>query len=496
MTCPDDATAANYVQGRLDAAEREHFAAHVDGCPRCYATLTELARVFGDSLAPSRTRLSATTDVQVSGFESTAALTPAERSDPNALARPRAPDQSLVLAGERISKYIVESPLGSGGMGRVYVAHDPVLDRRVALKVLKRRVESSSAEAALLTEARAVAALHHPNIVSIFDAGVDGDRLFLAMELVNGPSFTEWVRTHRSSEEIVELVAQVGEGLRAMHEAGLVHRDVKPENILVGNDGRARIGDFGLAARLEAEPGKGAIAGTPAYMSPEQVHARAVDARSDQFSLSVVLFEALVGRRPYVGRSLDDLAWSMTSGKYEDPTEIHAELALTLRRALSTDPDKRFASMRDYLGALRGTASPNDFDPPHVRLNMVFMGLLALAQAVATVPAWTTVVEALTQPDGDTVDPGGETVWWGLGILILLTFTWLPIGALWGSLNAWGLFKRRPWSRKSSLVYAAILLGGCVTTPYALYALYSLTRPSVKRALAPSVKRALARSAA
>ncbi|MGH2898506.1 MAG: serine/threonine-protein kinase, partial [Solirubrobacteraceae bacterium] len=201
--------------------------------------------------------------------------------------------------------------LGSGGMGVVYVAHDPELNRKVALKVL--RADGSEAmerfHDLLLREGQAMAQLAHPNVVTVFDVGGVDQRVFIAMELVEGLTLSRWLAAERRApSEIVATFVAAGHGLAAAHAAGLIHRDFKPDNVLIGNDGRVRVTDFGLARQAhgveagtahdaaEARPGTGAphtgLAGTPAYMAPEQFHGRAADARADQFSFAVALYEA------------------------------------------------------------------------------------------------------------------------------------------------------------------------------------------------------------
>ena len=232
-------------------------------------------------------------------------------------------------------------------MGIVYAAYDPELDRRVALKVLagdssdpgdfQRRVR-------LQREAQALAKISHPNVITVHDVGRLDEQLFIAMELVEGGDLRQWLAAEtRSWQQILEVMVQAGRGLAAAHELGLLHRDFKPGNMLIGHDGLVRVVDFGLARRFGASGGDarptdeleqisgsavsidepltmtGALAGTPAYMSPEQ-HARGdLDALSDQFSFCITAYEALYGRRPYDADSRAGLMYAVTSGEIVPP---------------------------------------------------------------------------------------------------------------------------------------------------------------------------------
>ncbi|HEY6039446.1 MAG TPA: serine/threonine-protein kinase, partial [Kofleriaceae bacterium] len=192
--------------------------------------------------------------------------------------------------------------LGSGGMGVVLSAYDPVLDRRVALKLVRpsARSATTSARALLRREAQAMARLSHPNVVAVHDVGEVGGQQFIAMEFVDGQTLRDWLRERHDWREVVRMFRAVGAGLAAAHAAGLVHRDFKPENVLIGRDGRPRVVDFGLVVET-GEPG-GAGAGTPGYMSPEQLVGDPNDARGDQFSFCVALYEALDGEPPFAKR--------------------------------------------------------------------------------------------------------------------------------------------------------------------------------------------------
>ncbi len=223
----------------------------------------------------------------------------------------------------QIGRFTVLGMLGRGGMGVVYACYDDLLARKVAVKVIDSDVSgSASARVRLQREAQALARLNHPNVVSIHDVGAIGDRVYLAMELVEGQTLGAWLKASpRRWREVLKVILAAGDGLAAAHEKGLVHRDVKPENVMVGADGRVRVMDFGLAhsgegavvVRPELDGvSRGhdalsteltrtdAVIGTPAYMSPEQARGDAiVDGRTDVWGLAAVLFELLSGRSPY-----------------------------------------------------------------------------------------------------------------------------------------------------------------------------------------------------
>ncbi|HEY0097284.1 MAG TPA: serine/threonine-protein kinase, partial [Archangium sp.] len=245
--------------------------------------------------------------------------------------RTQAPEAPALGRGTPLDRYVVLDPLGEGGMGMVYAAYDSVLDRKVALKLLPPgdadagpEATSGSGRARLLREAQAMARLSHPNVVAVYDVHQHEAQVFMAMELVDGQTLLQWEREQpRGWRELLTAFLAAGRGLAAAHAAGLVHRDFKPTNVLVGKDGRVRVTDFGLArphnapAELGADTPapdtgpvkghsllelnltqRGAVRGTPAYMAPEQFRGATADVRSDQFSFAVSLWEALHGERP------------------------------------------------------------------------------------------------------------------------------------------------------------------------------------------------------
>lgn len=296
---------------------------------------------------------------------------------PRAHLRARLEQALFGVAAEpvRIGRYLVLERLGQGGMGVVYSAYDPELDRRVALKLLGGR-HGPEARARLEREARALARLSHPNVVPVHDVGVLEDgQVFVVMEMVRGQNLGAYVRAApRTWRQILEVYLQAARGLAAAHAVGLVHRDVKPENALVGEDGRVRVLDFGLAqpdSVAKTAPGElpagatppaatrsltrtGALMGTPAYMSPEQFASARVGPRSDQFSFCVALHEALYGQHPFAGDTLAELRDNISAGRRREPprgARVPGWIAPLIRRGLEPGPDARHPSMDALISA-------------------------------------------------------------------------------------------------------------------------------------------------
>jgi tetratricopeptide (TPR) repeat protein len=300
--------------------------------------------------------------------------------------------------GTRIARYVVRDVLGAGGMGVVYAAHDPELGRMVAIKLLQARHgvgSESGGQAWILREAQAMARLAHPNVVAVYDVGaMEGDRVFVAMELVEGMTLRAWLREPRPWREVLPVMRAAGAGLAAAHAAGLIHRDFKPDNVLVGNDGRVRVMDFGLA-RLHTDesqptPGPieahsplserltmtGALLGTPAYMAPELYRGGTANVLADQFAFGVALYEAVYHVRPYARAALVDQ--TATAPKPPSSPRIPVWLAHAVLRAVALEPEKRFRSMDELLAAL-------DADPTAGRRRALIAvgGLVACSAAVA-----------------------------------------------------------------------------------------------------------------
>jgi hypothetical protein len=335
MACPGDNTLVALVEGRLDDAESDDIAVHLRGCLECQEVLAEVAR-------PS----------------------------------PFSPDR-------RFGRYTARRLIGAGGMGLVYEAFDPLLSRRVAIKLLRADVggrgdSQRQLRPRLLREAKALARLRHPNVVTVHDVGETDDGLFfIAMELVEGETLRRWLpRRPRSWRETLGVYLEAGRGLAAAHDAGVVHRDFKPSNVLVDGDGeRVFVTDFGLARMtaggveddgnvpdrtrdLAGDPAltrTGTLLGSPAYMSPEQLSGEQADVRSDIFSFCVSLWAGLYGARPFGGSTVDELRRSIGAqapSARAGAEDVPARIRETLARGLRESPEERPRDMRALLQEL------------------------------------------------------------------------------------------------------------------------------------------------
>ncbi|WP_366934456.1 tetratricopeptide repeat protein [Corallococcus exiguus] len=338
MACPDETTLSDFLEGRLSEEARARVVAHLEGCADCQWVLA-----VGNGALPG-----------------------------DAAAAPRPPP---LERGATLSRYVVLERLGAGAMGVVYAAYDPELDRQVALKVVRpegRHVEELQRR--LLLEAQALARLSHPHVVTLYDVGTYGDCVFLAMELVDGTTLQGWHQTPHAWADVLRVFQDAGRGLAAAHAAGLVHRDFKPANVLVGKNGGVWVTDFGMARPLNREEGlaarvepkaatstlspltrTGVLLGTPAYMAPELVRGQRADALSDQFSFCVALYEALFGVRPFDGDALEDMARAAEEGRVRPPlrdVKVPARVRRAVLRGLRARPEERFASMEALLTAL------------------------------------------------------------------------------------------------------------------------------------------------
>jgi len=269
----------------------------------------------------------------------------------------------------------------------VYRAHDPELDRDVAVKLLSPSLDPRH-DLWLVEEARAMARLSHPNVVRVYDAGTVAGAVFVAMELLTGGTLRAWNARSRSWSVVVARYVEAGRGLAAAHAIGLVHRDFKPDNVLLSREGRACVSDFGLASlapRTEedsADEQTTRSVGTPRYMAPEAHEGLELDAVADQFSFGAALFEALYGRPAFAGQTSDALAVAKADGRIAEPTGRVPHAVLTvLRRALDPDPNKRFASMDELLEALERVAGRG-------RRRRTALALTGLVTATAGLTAW------------------------------------------------------------------------------------------------------------
>ncbi len=313
---------------------------------------------------------------------------------------------------ERIGRFELRERIGAGAMGVVYEAWDPKLDRRVALKLLRDgpgRPNGADSNKRLLREAKAMARLRHPNVIQVHEVGTDAGQVFVAMELIGGLSLRAWLAGRpRSWPAIVEVFGKAGRGLAAAHAAGLVHRDFKPDNVLI-EDGRVFVGDFGLARSQAADPEAdarpvdqapvpsttltrtGAFVGTPAYMAPEAFCEPTPDPRGDQYSFCASLFEALYDARPWPGETVSELRVQKARAPESPPNPSKHKIPRWLRRVLvrglAPAPEHRFASMDALLAELerglrRSRLLRRDLWLGLAALGLVGAGAWAVAMAV------------------------------------------------------------------------------------------------------------------
>jgi serine/threonine protein kinase len=410
VECLDANAVQDLMSGALDAAARTAAIAHLDGCADCRDLISLLARdatrdaavdtlrdAAGD--APAETGDGAAGDAVLRVTQASLPVVRhrAASGDPAliataAQARRLAPKKLTTpsMTGRMLGRYTLTDRLGAGAMGVVYRADDFGLGRQVALKLLHRPDDALTDR--LVREARSMAQVNHPNVVAVYDVGVADGTTYIAMELVHGTSLRVWQQQARSVGEIVEAYIAAGRGLAAAHAAGIVHRDFKPDNCLVGGDGRIRVTDFGLAAaRPSAGPPRadsgadppaaatagsgsgsgsgdleltasGSVLGTPAYMAPEQFSGGNVDPRTDQFSFCVALYEALYGGRPFGGKTFDELGDNVCEGKVQPPparSQVSGALRAIVVRGLRARPGDRFPTMDHLLAELgRDRARP------------------------------------------------------------------------------------------------------------------------------------------
>jgi tetratricopeptide (TPR) repeat protein len=295
--------------------------------------------------------------------------------------------------GSQIGRYVITGVIGRGGMGVVYAAHDPTLDRRVALKLIDVDDDPAGADR-LVREARALAKLSDPHVVTVYDAGEHAGQVFIAMQLVDGEDLGRAVATREPPpEQILSWFYQAGLGLAAAHDAGLVHRDFKPSNVLIDRQGRVAVTDFGLARTIGSTPSQppeerltrvGAMPGTPAYMSPEQHTMQPATALSDQFSFCVALWEAIMGQHPFIEGARESMApFAIGYAIYDGPLLMPAKIPVAkavldaLMRGLDRDPTKRFPDMRALLTALEPPSTKRVW--PYAVSAAITLGGLAIA---------------------------------------------------------------------------------------------------------------------
>ena len=343
--------------------------------------------------------------------ESTPAeVTPAAPSEETSGTRRKKPALSR---GTLVDRYTILEPLGSGGFATVYSAYDSQLERVVALKLLQPDVNQPNVRRRMFGEAQAMARLKHPNVVTVYDVGKFRRQIYIAMECVEGSTFAVWVKTPRQWREILNILKSAARGLAAAHEAGLVHRDFKPDNVLVGNDGRVMVSDFGVARPAVATDGAvpsavrrttmspvqssrpdssshlptrgeepltepGRVMGTHGYLAPERFTSDLDDVRSDQFSFCVATYVALYGRHPFAFTDVESYCHAVLKPPRTPPssTKVPRWVHAVIERGLKPDPEQRFASMKELLEAL-------ERDPSRRRRFWALGAFVAAACAVA-----------------------------------------------------------------------------------------------------------------
>jgi serine/threonine protein kinase len=343
--CPSTDELLAFAAGQLDAVKLGAMEIHLDTCTDCRATLSNYAR--GD-VPPS------------------------------------------------FGRYRIDTVLGSGGMGIVYRAWDPQLARSIAIKVVRRASDDAKGRARLIREAQSLARLSHPNVCHVYDVGTDEEEVWVAMELIDGISLREWAAVNR--DKLMDVLLGSARGISAAHDAGLVHRDIKPENVLVTRDGRAIVTDFGLARGEDAvDPNgstmsgtpqvttTGGIAGTPAYLAPEQLTGDPIDQRVDQFAYGVMAWELLTGVKPFpiiFAMRIEAVRAGVTA-----PANMPRHIARALARAMAVVPSDRFANMRDLMNALE---NPNAVEAEAKRRGRgpIYASLALVAMTGAAVATW------------------------------------------------------------------------------------------------------------
>jgi serine/threonine protein kinase len=354
VACPDDSQLRAYALGTFSAHDSS-ISSHVAGCTTC---ATKVMRVGFE--AEGETKPLARLPTAVRGrITMPAALT---------VAPPKPVHKEGPLPkGTTVGRYIVQSELGESAMGRTYVALDPQL-RRIALKVLHAGAEGSRGDSRLFRGAQAMAALPHPNVVAVQDVGRYEGRMFIAMELVEGTSLTTWLaQGEKAWRSVLDVFVEAGTGLAAAHATGLLHRDFMPSNVLIANDGRVRVSNFGIAPMVEAHidvsSGSGGssagkrtvvVVGSCGYVAPEVLLGQAVDPRADQFSFAVSLYQALFGEPPFRGATYGEYFNAMKAGAPATPPNgaVPSWLFDAVRTGLQQKVNDRFPSMEAMLEAL------------------------------------------------------------------------------------------------------------------------------------------------
>ncbi len=320
---------------------------------------------------------------------------------------------TTLTPGLRLGQYTLEGHLGEGGMGTVFRALDTKLNRPVAIKFLSDSLADAPSRRRFQREAQMASSLNHPHILTVYDTGEFEGRHYLVTEFVDGGTLADWAkREKRTWRQVVELLSGIADGLTAAHDSQILHRDIKPANILISKSGYAKLADFGLAKLVESATDStrtltqnatqlGAVIGTLAYMSPEQASGSPLDARSDIFSVGVVLYEMVAGRRPFVGKTHLELVQNVINATPEPLSdEVPASLRETVGKALEKDPADRYQSMRELVVDLRRLSRRTTVDavPVPVKLPgnldsvpkvwLVAATLAVVALAVLAIAGW------------------------------------------------------------------------------------------------------------
>jgi len=310
---------------------------------------------------------------------------------------------------QKLGKYVIQGVLGKGAMGVVYKAFDPNIERTVAIKTVRMDLVDPELTTQFIgrfkNEARAAGRLHHPNIIGIYEYGEDENVAFIAMEYVEGTGLRAHLdrKTHFDFAQVVAILSQLLLALDVAHERGVIHRDIKPANVILTPGGQVKVADFGIA-RIDAASltQTGMVLGTPSYMSPEQCQGLASDHRSDLFSAGVILYELLVGERPFTG-SPEMIAYKICNETPRLPSTVAAQalpagIDSIVMTALAKEPSRRFQSARDFHAALRNVAA----QLPGVNMSAPDLTLLNIAigdHVPAQPPAWDDATLATVERD-------------------------------------------------------------------------------------------------
>jgi tetratricopeptide (TPR) repeat protein len=384
LPCVDLKDALDFVAGRAASGAAAAIEAHLEGCAACRDLVLAVA-------GPPK----------LSSDDGSATMA-ADAATPRASALAA---EAPIARGGSVGRYTILGVVGRGSYGEVFAAYDPELDRKVAIKFLHGVGQGGSlaSDSRLLREAKAIAKLSHPNVVTVHDAGTFAGRVFVAMEFVDGVTLKEWLRERpRARPEILRVFGDAARGLAAAHAAGLVHRDFKPGNVMVGRDGRVLVMDFGLVRTIGDDDSRqtfasalsseheleltrtGELVGTPAYMAPEQFLGERTDARTDQFSFCVSLYGALYGARPFAGEAFLALRENVLAERVSPAPErsgVPAWIRRALLRGLSAKPDARFPSMTALVEALEADPASRR----RVRFAVAAVAAIGLAAAVGVV---------------------------------------------------------------------------------------------------------------